>query len=49
MPVLWRAAPGVVGRISRCAQGWCWFDVRGQAGYIQANRVWGVEQGEQLN
>ena len=28
--VLWRAAPGVVGRISKCAAGWCNFDVRGR-------------------
>ncbi|MBY0306017.1 MAG: hypothetical protein B7Y43_02860 [Sphingomonas sp. 28-62-20] len=48
-PLLWRVAPGVVGRISRCARGWCWFDVRGRAGYIEANRIWGVDQGEQLS
>lgn len=46
--LLWRAAPGVVGRISKCARGWCWFDVRGRAGYVEANRLWGVDSGEQL-
>ncbi|OYY69402.1 SH3 domain-containing protein [Sphingomonas sp. 28-63-12] len=48
-PLLWRAAPGVVGRISRCARGWCWFDVRGRAGYVEANRLWGVDPQEQLS
>ena len=31
-PIPFRAAPGVVGRISRCAAGWCRFDVGGRAG-----------------
>lgn len=47
--ILWRAAPGVVGRISRCARGWCWFDVRGQAGYVEANRLWGTMPDEVTN
>lgn len=44
----WRAAPGVVGRISTCQRGWCWFDVRGRAGYVEQNRIWGTEPGEEL-
>lgn len=46
--VLWRAEPGVVGRISRCARGWCRFDVRGQAGFVEASRLWGVLPEETL-
>ena len=45
----WRAAPGVVGRLSKCARGWCHFDVRGRGGYVEAVRLWGVEPGEVLN
>jgi SH3-like domain-containing protein len=45
----WRAAPGVVGRISKCSRGWCWFDVRGRAGYVEANRLWGVDAEEDLS
>lgn len=45
-PLLWRAAPGVVGRISECANGWCRFDVKGQAGYVQIAGLWGVDPGE---
>ncbi len=46
--VVWRAEPGVVGRVSQCSRGWCWFDVRGQAGYVEQARLWGVEPGEEL-
>ncbi|TPG17664.1 hypothetical protein EAH79_00690 [Sphingomonas koreensis] len=47
--VLWRAAPGVVGRISNCSGGWCWFDVGGKAGYVEETHLWGVDPGEQLD
>jgi SH3-like domain-containing protein len=47
--VNWRVEPGVVGRISKCASGWCRFDVGGRAGYIEQSRLWGVEPGEVLN
>ena len=47
--VRWRAAPGVVGRLSKCARGWCYFDARGRGGYVEAVRLWGVEPGEVLN
>lgn len=47
-PVAYRAEPGVVGRISRCAGGWCRLDVRGRAGFIRADRIWGVNRDETL-
>ncbi len=47
--VLWRAAPGVVGRISKCARGWCWYDVRGRAGYVEATHVWGIDPEETVS
>lgn len=40
-PIAWRAEPGVVGRLSDCADGWCYFDVSGRRGYIRADHVWG--------
>lgn len=46
--LLWRAAPGVVGRISNCADNWCRFDVKGQAGYVETSGLWGVDPGEKL-
>lgn len=42
----WRAQPGVVGRISQCSSGWCLFDVDSKKGFIQIDRIWGVDPGE---
>jgi len=44
----YRAEPGVVGRISKCASGWCLFDVKGRAGYVEAVHLWGVDPGETI-
>ena len=46
--ILFRAQPGVVGRVSQCGNGWCHFDVHGQAGFVQTDRLWGVEPSEVL-
>ena len=46
--LLWRAAPGVVGRVTQCGGGWCLLDVMGQAGYVEVAGLWGVEPGETL-
>lgn len=46
--VVWRAEPGVVGRLSQCGGGWCRLDVKGQAGYVEAVRLWGVDPTETL-
>lgn len=46
--VVWRAEPGVVGRISQCARGWCLFDAKGRTGYVQAGHLWGVAADERL-
>ena len=46
--LLWRAQPGVVGRLSECASGWCRIDVHGQAGYVEASHLWGVDGSETL-
>lgn len=47
--VRFRAEVNVVGRISRCASGWCYFDVHGRgAGYIRTDRLWGVAPNETL-
>jgi SH3-like domain-containing protein len=44
--IVFRAAPGVVGKLSECGKGWCLFDVNGQMGYVDAAQLWGVEQAE---
>lgn len=46
--VLWRAARGVVGRLSKCSQGWCYLDVRGRGGFVEASHLWGVDPGEAI-
>ncbi len=46
--LVWRAAPGVVGKVSRCGNGWCQFDVDGKAGYVETADIWGVDPGETL-
>lgn len=48
-PVRFRAEPGVVGRISRCAGGWCHFDVRGRNGFIRTDTIWGVGRNEEVD
>lgn len=47
--VLYRAEPGVVGRITRCSANWCRFDVKGRAGYISADHIWGTDPGETVS
>lgn len=44
--VLFRAEPGVVGRISDCIGAWCKFDANGRAGYIRTDYIWGTDPGE---
>ena len=46
--LLWRVAPGVVGRIGACGSGWCRLDVRGQAGFVETGLLWGVGPTETL-
>ena len=46
--LLWRAAPGVVGRIGACGNGWCRLDVKGRAGFVAVDALWGIDTGETL-
>lgn len=40
--VLWRAAPGVIGHLGACDNGWCAFDIDGRKGYVAQSAVWGA-------
>lgn len=40
-PIAWRPQPGVIGRLSDCANGWCMLDVDGRTGWIAAGSIWG--------
>ena len=39
--LMWRAEPGVVGKVGACESGWCKFDVAGRAAWISATAIWG--------
>lgn len=47
--IRYRAEPGVVGRVSDCADGWCLLDVGGRRGYIRTETLWGVEATEAID
>lgn len=47
--VVWRAEPGVIGRVSHCADGWCKLDVKGRGGFVETQRLWGVDPDEKLD
>ncbi len=38
----WRLAPGVVGLLGDCGQGWCQFNVGERKGYVAQDRLWGA-------
>ncbi|HZV57786.1 MAG TPA: SH3 domain-containing protein [Sphingobium sp.] len=39
--LLYRLAPGVVGKLSGCANGWCAFEAEGKSGYVLGASLWG--------
>jgi SH3-like domain-containing protein len=47
--IRFRAEPGVVGRLSKCAGNWCMLDVGGRQGYIRSEHFWGADPGETLD
>jgi SH3-like domain-containing protein len=47
--VRYLAQPGVVGRLSKCARGWCHLEVGDRRGYIRQDHIWGVEPGKSLD
>lgn len=47
--VVWRAEPGVIGRVSHCGDGWCRLDVKGRSGYVEESRLWGVDPDEKVD
>ncbi len=46
--VIYRAEPGVVGRLSECAANWCRLDVAGRRGFIRTEHLWGTNPGETI-
>ncbi len=44
--IIFRAEPGVVGKLSECRRGWCKLNVKGRMGYIAAAHIWGIDPAE---
>jgi SH3-like domain-containing protein len=44
--VRYLAEHGVVGRIDKCASGWCRMEVAKRRGYIRTSDIWGVGENE---
>ena len=44
--VAYEAEHGVVGRISKCSDGWCRIEIDKHEGYIRIADIWGVSGGE---
>ncbi len=40
--LLWRLAPGVVGKLGDCDRGWCAFTVGPRHGFVAKDRLWGA-------
>lgn len=41
--LLWRAAPGVTGKLGDCGPVWCKIDVDGRQGHIAKAALWGAD------
>jgi SH3-like domain-containing protein len=47
--IAYLAEQGVVGRIERCANGWCRISIGRREGHIRTSDIWGVGKSETLN
>ena len=41
--LLWRAEPGVTGKLADCGPIWCKFDIEGRRGFVAKAAVWGAD------
>ncbi|OYU35845.1 SH3 domain-containing protein [Novosphingobium sp. PASSN1] len=41
--LLWRAEPGVTGKLGDCGPAWCKFDIDGRHGFVAKAAVWGAD------
>lgn len=42
----WRAEAGVIGKLLGCQGNWCEIDAAGRTGWVEASRLWGIEERE---
>lgn len=45
----YQAEQGVVGRISKCHDGWCRIEIGNRRGYIATADIWGLSDGETVD
>ena len=45
----YKVEQGVVGRISKCDNGWCRIEIGNRNGYISVSDIWGVSDGEAVD
>ena len=44
--IRYNAEAGVVGRIDKCASGWCRIEIGNRQGYVRTSDIWGVGENE---
>ena len=44
--IAYNAEQGVVGRISKCSDGWCRIEIGKREGYVRTSDIWGVASNE---
>jgi SH3-like domain-containing protein len=47
-PPVWRAEPGVVARVTMCADRWCRVEVQGRSGYLLREQAFGTYPDEPI-
>ena len=47
--VAYQGEPGVVGKISKCSDGWCKISIAKREAYVRMSDIWGVTNGESVN
>jgi SH3-like domain-containing protein len=47
--VQYQAEQGVVGRISKCSDGWCRIEIGSRKGYVRESDIWGVAENEVID
>jgi len=40
--VLWKLAPGMLGKLGDCADGWCRIEIEGRGGFVRETSLWGT-------
>lgn len=41
--LLWRAEPGVTGKLDDCGPAWCKIDINGRRGHVAKAAIWGAD------